>query len=595
MKLLSKIKNIIKNKKEEFKNGGVRINKKFFTHYEGVTIKQEAFLLFLQLGFLGIVISTIRAILSNQSKGAIIANFLIIAICVIEILVCRDTRRIPKAQLILLGSLGVIVFPIMYFLSGPYNAMIYWDILLITVSSLCLENKYRKPVVITQIVAMIATMHIGKYYPQFFSEARTGDKIYIAVIVAFISVSIIIAVVSSFILTSIDKLVKELEESNKRAKKSEKAKTQFLAAMSHEIRTPINAIIGLNQMNLDSDDLETVKMQCNDIKHSSEVLLGIINDILDYSKIEEGKFNIIREPYSPKKIIKELKTLEHRANSKDISFSIIENEATPLPDGLYGDSKRIMQIGFNVINNAIKYTDEGGVTVRVGWIPYTNQFVEANMEGHNFDGYLKFTVQDTGKGIKKEDVPHLFEAFERVDEQLNNHIEGTGLGLAIVKNLLNLMNGIITVHSEYGVGSTFIFSIPQKLSDYKEAEQTDIIPDFSDKQILCVDDNALNLKVFGGLLKKTGCVPTLLNSGKKCIEYLREEAPDIIFMDIMMPEMSGEECFKKIRQMGIQVPVIALTADAVDNAKDRYMDMGFSGYLSKPIDRYRLWEIIKEK
>lgn len=583
------------DERKRLKEENVKINRKFFKYYDGLSVKDEAFLMFLQMGFLGSIFSTINAIRSNQGIGTLTSNALIIVVCIIFIILSRDTRNIYISKIVLLNLLGVVIFPALYFLSGQYNAVLYWDILLIALSSVCLEDKHRKITIVVQMIAMLLSMHIGRAHPELFGMTRNPDKIYFAVNVAYVFVSFTIIYVTGFVLKSVENLVTRLEESEKRAIRSEKAKTQFLASMSHEIRTPINAIIGLNQMNLDSDDLTTIKTQCEDIKLSSNLLLNIINDVLDFSKMEEGKFTIVCEDYSPNDLVREFSVLKKRATDKGLGFVIEKDEKTPLPEGLYGDSKRIVQIGFNIISNAIKYSSSGSVNIKLSYIPFGNKHVEANMDGKKYDGLLRIRVKDTGRGIKKEDLPYIFDAFQRLDETANHHTEGTGLGLAIVKNLVNLMQGYISVESEYGIGSTFTVDIPQKLSEYKESIFVTETPDFTNKSILCVDDNMLNLKVFKGLLKKTGCIPTVLSSGRDCIEYLKENMPDIIFMDIMMPEMSGEDCFKKIRQMGIKVPVIALTADAVDNAKGRYEEMGFSGYLSKPIDCIKLWETIKEQ
>ena len=509
-------------------------------------------------------------------------------ICIISIFICRDATKICIVKNIVLTILGIIVFPLMYMISGgPYSAMIYWQILIIAITSLCLDGKARLVTLILQIFSMFFIIHLTFKYPDLLMGHRSDDKVYVAVVVAFFCVTFIIAHVSGYIIHRYSVLIDELEKNKLQVEKANKSKSIFLASMSHEIRTPLNAIIGLNDINLDSNSIESIKTNCIDIKHSSEILLGIINDILDFSKLEDGKFKIVEEAYSPNLLISELRTLEHISLSKGIAFEIKEDKAYPLPKGLKGDINRIIQIGLNVINNAIKYTDNGSVKVSIAYIKYRKG------EGIlNADGYIELIVQDTGKGIKEKDKEKLFKAFERIDEKINNHVEGAGLGLAIVKELVALMHGNIIVESEYGVGSTFIIKIPQQEVNYVKELEVSKTPDFSRLSVVCVDDTMINLKVFEGLVKKTGCVPVLLSSGNKCIDYFKDNNADIIFLDIMMPEMSGDECLKKLRQMNITAPCIALTADAVDNAEERYEKMGFNGYLCKPINKNKLIELL---
>ena len=376
-----------------------------------------------------------------------------------------------------------------------------------------------------------------------------------------------------------------------------KAKSDFLANMSHEIRTPINAIMGMNEMVLQESNQASVKEYAEDISSASENLLRIVNDILDFSKIESGKLELVNDNYDLGEIIYDITTLVNmKAESKGLKLSVIVDEN--LPSKLYGDDKRVRGIITNILNNAVKYTEQGFVNLIINGVTKEN-IVELNIR-----------VEDSGQGIRKEDLDKIFSGFSQVNVKKNKNIEGTGLGLSITKHLVELMDGSITVESEFGKGSIFTVILPQQIvsfdkmgnymshrhvsSENAPAENKEFeIPDTS---ILVVDDTPLNLKVISKFLAKTKAKVVCVTSGEEMLSQVQEHHYDIIFMDHMMPNMDGIETLKTSKEltnnMCADVPVIALTANAIVGAKEMYLEAGFNDYLSKPVKIETLYEVL---
>ena len=381
------------------------------------------------------------------------------------------------------------------------------------------------------------------------------------------------------------KLTAELERAKEEAEKANQIKSQFLAKMSHEIRTPVNAVIGMNEMILRESKDNTIKKYAHDVKDSSMMLLSIINEILDASKIESGIIEIVNAKYSMKTLLNELYSMINvRAVDKGLSFEFdIDKD---MPSMLLGDEKRIRQVVLNLLTNAVKYTNKGGVTLKV------TCKVEDDI------ARITYSVKDTGIGIKEEDKEKIYNAFQRVDVSRNRNIEGTGLGLNIATQLLNLMNSQLQIESEYEKGSEFFFEIEQKIVDYtplgdfrngqnNEGEDDYTKPFFVAPQgkILVVDDNKLNIKVFKNLLKHTMVNISAAESGQECIDILRNEKFNMVFLDHMMPGMDGIETFHVIKSEGLNddTPIIMLTANAIIGDKEKYFEEGFDDFISKPI------------
>lgn len=385
------------------------------------------------------------------------------------------------------------------------------------------------------------------------------------------------------------RMLERLEREKQRADKANEAKSTFLANMSHEIRTPINAVMGMNEMILRESAEPATLEYAKNIQSASKTLLVIINDILDFSKIESGMMELVEEPYSLKTLLKDLWT-ECIARAKDKGLALTFNVPEDTPDDLFGDEVRVRQVILNILTNAIKYTMKGSVTLTVAYEKQAQGSVK-----------LSFAVADTGIGIKQENIGRLFGKFDRINEEQVHAIEGTGLGLSIVDKLVTLMNGTVTVESEYGKGSVFTVILQQKLNgeatvgSLKEqpeprGEQAPAGPLFvaPNAKVLAVDDNKVNLAVIRGLLRKTKVQVTCVTSGRECLEAAAKERYDVILLDHMMPVMDGIETLEELNRMpdnrSRDAKVIVLTANAIAGVREMYLEKGFDDYLAKPIE-----------
>ena len=389
----------------------------------------------------------------------------------------------------------------------------------------------------------------------------------------------------------------DLEAAVEAAKVANEAKSIFLSNMSHEIRTPINAINGMTEMILRESNQMEVLEYANDVKSSSNMLLALVNDVLDFSKIEAGKMELNIINYCLKNVIHDVDIMmRSRAEAKGLAFELKKDLSTPC--NLAGDEFRIKQVLINLVSNAVKYTDKGSVTILVSHKKVSDDEIE-----------LVVSVKDTGRGIKEESLPYLFDSFKRIDEVKNVGIEGTGLGLSITKQLVDLMGGSIDVTSEYTKGSKFIVRIPQHVTDsmtlgdmennqkevVKQYDEQFILPGF---KLLVVDDTPMNLKVFSALFKKTQMEIDTAASGAEAIEKCHNQKYDMIFMDHMMPEMDGIQCYdallKDDANLNKDVPVVMLTANAVAGTREMYLEHGFVDYIAKPFRMDEVTRVIME-
>ena len=381
------------------------------------------------------------------------------------------------------------------------------------------------------------------------------------------------------------------------AEAASQAKSQFLANMSHDIRTPLNAILGMSELGL-REETQAEKDNCfRDIRSSGRVLLENINSILDLSKIEAGKMELTPESYQVLSVLHDTITiLRTRAKEKKLTFHAQIDET--LPSTLYGDDVNISHIIMNLGSNAVKYTQEGSITLTVTWEPQEE------------DGILVIHIEDTGIGIRREDLPYIFQSYGRLDRKANRHIEGTGLGLPICQQLTELMDGQLGVDSTYGVGSDFWVRLPQKVIDptpcgpYREGERRETRRNYNsftapEAVVLLVDDQPLNLKVCQGLLGPYEMEVYTARSGAEALHQMTQVWPDLVFMDHMMPQMDGIETTLRIREMGRKdpyfavVPIIALTANAMKGVREEFLNSGFNDYISKPIELDKLDDILR--
>lgn len=432
---------------------------------------------------------------------------------------------------------------------------------------------------------------------------------------AFITVSLPVSIGLVYLITNVStnnaleaqaRIAEEKRErdrlqiASERALAASEAKSAFLSNMSHEIRTPINAVLGMNEMILRECNDNDILAYSESIKTAGNTLLGIVNDILDFSKIEAGKMEIIPVDYDLSSIINDLvNMIQTKADDKGLKLILEIN--SEIPRLLNGDEIRIKQVITNILTNAVKYTEKGSVTLKLGYEKIADEADRIE---------LFVSVADTGIGIKPEDLKKLFSEFDRIEEERNRHVEGTGLGMSITKRLLEMMDSSLEVESEYGVGSTFSFKLKQTvvgweaIGDY-EASYRDYLKNHTkyresfrapEAQVLIVDDNEMNLTVFQSLLKQTGVKIDLAVSGDEGLTLAYDKKYDLIFLDHMMPGKDGietlNELHSRLKGPNLDTPTICLTANAISGAREQYIEAGFDDYLTKPIDSEKLEQLM---
>ncbi|MBO4473739.1 MAG: response regulator [Clostridiales bacterium] len=463
-----------------------------------------------------------------------------------------------------------------------------------------------------KVVGIVAVdFSVDWFEEQLSSQTRSTVISYLVILVITLLVAALLAL---FTVRPFVKMQGELMEEKIRAESANHAKSDFLANMSHEIRTPINAVLGMNEMIMREgrkaqdltrgstqdirQTLRNIVVYAGDVENAGHNLLAIVNDILDFSKIEEGRMDLVEAPYKLGSLLNNLSNMVlFKAQDKKLDFVIDVDEN--LPDELRGDEVRVRQILTNILNNAVKYTEKGSVKLTVRGEKMTDDYL-----------ILRATVEDTGIGIREEDREKLFEKFQRLEMDKNSTVEGTGLGLVITQRLLEMMHGTIDVESEYGKGSVFTVTIPQKIlstvpvGNFQERFEVNLLEARAyresfrapEARILLVDDTRINLNVVVNLLKDTKMQIDTATSGANAVAMAEKTRYDVILMDQRMPEMDGTEALHRIRATeggaSRDVPVVCLTADAVVGAKERYLAEGFSDYLTKPIDSFALEKLL---
>ncbi len=524
--------------------------------------------------------------------GRSLLNMLILAvslICIALIVKVSIQKKCINRGATAIAVLLLLLFPVSFFTAGGfYSGMPEWFVLCFVYISVALEGKRKAVFFVLCTAETLLCYYTAYYFPEYVAQNTQRHSFFDSA-----NSVIIVGALTSIMLLFLNRLYEEENELSRQQKKEieelNKAENHFFSSMSHEIRTPINTIIGLNEIILRGDISEDVAENARNIQGASRMLLTLINDILDLSKIKSGKMDIVNVSYETGALFSEIVNMIWiKAKEKGLEFRLQVDAS--IPSMLCGDEVRIKQVLINLLNNAVKYTSEGSVTLSIRCERLTLNRVR-----------VWYSVEDTGLGVKKENIPYIFNAFKRVDEEKNRHIEGTGLGLSIVHQLVELMGGEISVNSVYTKGSVFSVMLEQDIIENKalgtftltsrmkthEGEQYRQSFEAPEAHILVVDDNDMNLAVVRKLLLQTKIQIDTASNGAECLKLTLIHHYDGILMDHLMPEMNGIECLHALRAQpgGLcqDTPVIALTANAGSDNHLLYRKEGFSGYLAKPV------------
>lgn len=545
----------------------------------------------------------LNRIIHQFYMGLLMAMFCLVYVYCVALVEEKEKVRFHVSKVamgvLIVSYIGILTLPLEYienpitnYSYGPVAYVAYVSVAIYTIMTVHIMIKYWKKLEYKQKTAIAIAV-----------ITETVVFIYQAAIPTSLISSLGVTIVNLGIFLSVESpdsiLIEKLDEEKKRADAANNAKTAFVANMSHEIRTPINSVLGMNEMIMRESKEDNIRQYANDIQSAAQALLGIINDILDIAKIETGKMEIVPASYELRDFLYNVvNMMSLKAQAKGLELDVFVD--ADLPNQLEGDDIRIRQILVNLLNNAVKYTHNGKVTLFV-----------TKKSWENGTTNIEFVVKDTGIGIKEEDIKKLFIAFERIEEKRNRNIEGTGLGINICVQLLEMMNSSLQVESNYGEGSTFSFVLEQKVLgqepvgefDMKKKRELELnkyqaVFTAPEARVLVVDDNAMNRKVFCNLLKQTRIQVDEANGGEKCLQLVQEKHYDLIFMDHMMPGMDGIETLHAMKNMEDnmckETPVIILTANAVVGAKENYLKEGFDAFLSKPVEPDKLERMIYE-
>lgn len=574
-------------------------------------VKHKLQNMLLTISIVGSGISVLIVFLLNESlMSKALSTFCLLSL-IIAFYISAVRRKKTAGTMIVFIVINLIIFPLMfYFNGGVYSGVPIWLTFGLIYPWLVCEGAMCIVMFVLNAIMTVVCFGVQYWLPELFIVPTSRDLtqwIIIDSVQVIILVAAILGIAIKYQVYIYNQQQKKMLEQEKQLRdamslsdKSNAAKTDFLVRMSHEIRTPINAVLGMDEMILRESNDETILGYATNIQSAGQLLLAVINDVLDFSKIESGKLELIPAEYSIQQMMNDCyNMIVMRAEKKNLLLEI-HNDPN-MPSRLIGDEIRVRQMIINLLTNAVKYTSAGKITMTLGFQRVSDDKI-----------FLKVSVRDTGMGISPENQQELFSDFNRLDETNTRNIEGTGLGLSITKRLVDKMEGKIGVESTLGVGSIFRFEIPQQIaSDIPTGRFTpnriitnEISKDYHERfqapaaRILVVDDVKLNIDVLKGLLKSTRVRVDAAYSGIECLGLVQKNSYDLIFMDHVMPEMDGVQTFQYMKKLvdcpNHNVPVIALTANAMAGAKEEYTALGFADYLAKPVQSDKLEQLLME-
>lgn len=542
------------------------------------------------LAVCGIIVSIITAVVNTVSGNnplVVVADLAGVVVSWALIVFCHKTGNYKMAMTLTAFIIFIGLFTALYFIQGGYHSGIpAFFIFGIVFTAFLLNGGTMVVLIAVELIWYVCLILYSYYNPQTLND---NEKYYmIRVVLDMTLVALSLAITMYFQIRVYRKNQQKLSEAILAAKEANRAKSDFLAKMSHDIRTPLNTIMAMNEMIVSNTSSARIREWVNDSNVSGRILISLIDDMLDLTRIEAGRMELLEQPWDTRALFEgTAKACKLQADKKGLEFRYDINDA--VPEYLSGDEDVIRKITNNLLSNAVKYTRNGVVSLTVRW-----------------EQELKIIVADTGVGIAPEYLEKIFKPFERGVQEIYKETSGSGLGLAIVKELVDAVGGSIDCQSVLERGTVFTVSLPQKESNKgeerekkeKETAEGTVREQFiaPDARILVVDDNAFNRKVIEGFLEQTLIQVDDVESGYEALEMIDIREYDLILMDFRMPDMDGAETLDKIREEypDLKTPVIVLTADIMNGVEERMLERGFAAFLPKPVNSAKLYEVIAQ-